>query len=376
MKSVVLFGGTGFIGTHLTQALCNFQLAENIYLVDLKPPDTRPYTRALQQGMSSGRVIYVNHDVRQPIPSGLLPDGADLVFNLAAVHREPGHAPHEYFETNLLGAENVCDWAERVDCKTVVFTSSISPYGPSDEKKTETSVPVPETPYGSSKLAAEKVHMMWQAAGQDRKLLILRPGVVFGPGEGGNVTRLVRSLVKGYFVYMGNRSTIKAAGYVKELCLVTLFGLDTLRKGEAPYLVLNFTMDPPPTMQQMVETILRVIDSKRIPLNLPRSLLLGLSYPISGLSRIAGIDFPINPVRMRKLFRSNNIQAQKLQSLNYQYAYTLESAFLDWKEDCPEDFGNTPVTHTLVQPSREPRLHWKLQRDETARPLLPEVHES
>lgn len=338
MKSVVLFGGTGFIGTHLAQHLLKHDLAETIFVVDLNPPRSSPYTDRLQSAVESGRVVFVEHDVRSRVPLSLLPRNVDLIFNLAAVHREPGHAPSDYFDTNVPGAENVCAWASDVGCLKMVFTSSISPYGPSEERKTEESAPFPQTPYGSSKLAAEKIHLAWQSAAEGRQLLVLRPGVVFGAGEGGNVTRLVRSLMKGYFVYLGNRTTIKAAGYVKELCLVTMFGLETLRKTGAPYLLLNFTMDPPPTMEQMVQVISKVGEKKRTPFNFPRSLLLGLSYPISAAGRILGVSVPINPVRVRKLFRSNNISAEHLRSLHYEYTYTLESAFLDWKQDMPEDF--------------------------------------
>ena len=264
MKTAVVFGGTGFLGTHLAQHLLQHELAESICLVDLNGPRDLPYAPLLSSGLISGRVIFVEHDVRKPIPSGLLPDKADAVFNFAAIHREPGHLPQEYFETNLLGAENVCAWASEVGCEVMVFTSSISPYGPSEEKRTEASLPVPETAYGSSKLAAEKIHLGWQTAQEGRKLLILRPGVVFGPGEGGNVTRLVRSIVKGYFVYLGNRKTIKAAGYVKELCLVAMFGLDKIvRNANASVLLINFTMDRlHRAWEQMVGAILKVTEER------------------------------------------------------------------------------------------------------------------
>jgi nucleoside-diphosphate-sugar epimerase len=338
MKSVVVFGGTGFIGTHLAQHLLMQNNVETIFLVDVNPPRDLPYTKLLQSGLKAGKVVFVEHDVRKPVPSGLLPQKTDIVFNLAAIHREPGHSASEYFETNLLGAENVCAWASKVECETMVFTSSISPYGPSEEKKTERSLPVPETPYGSSKLAAENIHLTWQSAQEGRKLLILRPGVVFGPGEGGNVTRLVHSLTRGYFVYLGNRNVIKAAGYVKELCLVTTFGLDHLQSCDSSTLLLNFTMDPPPTMEQMVEAILKVIGKARRPISVARSLLLGLSYPLLAVERTFGVKMPINPVRVRKLLRSNNVWPEKLKCLGYKYSYTLETALEDWKRDLPQDF--------------------------------------
>ncbi len=268
-------------------------------------------------GLKGGDVEYVRWDVRQPIPASLLPPHADIVFNLAAVHREPGHEAREYFETNLQGAENVCAWASGAQCQRMVFTSSISPYGPSEEPKDERSLPMPETPYGSSKLAAEKIHLTWQAGAADRRLLILRPGVVFGPGEGGNVTRLVRSLVKGYFVYMGNRQTRKAGGYVKELGFVVDFGLAHQEQAGENVTLLNFGLNPPPALEEFVDAIRKVAGIRRSPFTVPRALLLGVSYLIDAMARAFGIKQPISPVRVRKLFRSTFIEPRSLCELGY-----------------------------------------------------------
>jgi len=337
LKQIVIFGGTGFIGTHTAQRILLEPGVEQVTLVDMGQPRKDGYAAGLQAALASGKVRFVQHDIRQPLPLDALPK-ADLIFNLAAVHREPGHQPHEYYETNLLGAENVCAYANAVDCRHIIFTSSISPYGPSEEIKHERSLPVPETPYGGSKLVAEKMHTAWQAAAPGRKLLILRPGVVYGPGEGGNVTRLVRSLVKGYFVYMGNKETRKAGGYVKELSNVFLFGVDYQNRSGEAVTVLNFSVQPTPALSQYVEAIRQVTGIRRTPFSIPRKLLLGVSYPIDFVARIFGIKQPISPTRIRKLYRSTNIEPRRLQELGYTYQYTMEESFADWRKDKPEDF--------------------------------------
>lgn len=335
---VILFGGTGFIGTHLAQHLLREHLAENITLVDLQPPRNEPYCALLQQGLQSGKVAFVQWDLRKPIPASLLPPRADIVINLAAVHREPGHQPAEYFETNIHGAQNVCAYATAAECLRMVFISSIAPYGTSEEPRDETSLPVPETPYGSSKLVAETISTAWQVAAPGRKLLILRPGVVFGPGEKGNVTRLIRSVVKGYFVYLGNRNTRKAGGYVKELCFVAQFGLEHLDRGGEGVLLLNFSLDPPATMETFAETIRKVVGGRGSPITVPRFALLGAAYVIDGIASTFHIKQPISPVRVRKTFRSTYFDPKRLREMGYTWRYTLEDSFRDWKQEIPGDF--------------------------------------
>jgi nucleoside-diphosphate-sugar epimerase len=261
-----------------------------------------------------------------------------IIFNLAAIHREPGHEPREYFETNIHGAENVCEYATASQSSRIVFTSSIAPYGPSEEQRDETSLTVPETPYGSSKLVAENIHRTWSAACPNRRLLILRPGVVFGPGENGNVTRLIKSVLRGYFVYIGNRGTRKAGGYVKELCHVTQFGLEHQDRSGEKVTLLNFSMNPPPALEDLVDAITAVAGSRPLVLSLPRSLILGTSYLIEAAAGAARIKQPVSSVRVRKLFRSTLIDPKRLRELGYKWQFGLEDAFRDWMQARPCDF--------------------------------------
>jgi len=328
----VIFGGTGFIGSHFAAYLINNNLVDEVYLADIRP--TRPFF-----SFDKTRIHFVELDVRKPIDAEALPSDVTLVANFAAVHREPGHEDSEYYETNLYGAENVCAWTEAVGCKHIIFTSSIAPYGPSEETKDENSLPVPVSAYGGSKLAAEKIHLCWQNGDAgNRHLVIVRPGVVFGPEERGNVSRLVKAVLHRYFFYMGNKDTRKAGVYVKELCNAMWWVLQRQDTTGEYVSLFNMSMNPGPSIQDYVNTVCKVAGVKRWIPSVPYGALLGVAYLIEIIARPMGIKHPFSPVRIRKLVRSNNIQPGYLVKNEYLYRYTLETAFVDWKKSCPAEW--------------------------------------
>jgi nucleoside-diphosphate-sugar epimerase len=329
----VIFGGTGFIGSHFALFLLRYNLASHVILADLLPLRSDFSINLLDPRLTVCQLDVRDNYARWPLPSS----GIDLIVNLAAVHREPGHQPYEYYETNLPGADNVCAYAEYVDCHNILFTSSIAPYGPTESVKTESSIPTPITAYGGSKLVAERIHVAWQRAGFGRRLVIVRPGVVFGPGERGNVTRLVQATLRGYFLYMGNRQTRKAAGYVKELVLSLLWILDRIPHSGG-YLLYNFGMQEPPSVQDFVHTALSVVNQKRFVPSLPYRFILIFAYLLDSTAKLFHISHPFSPVRIRKLVRSNNIQPQLLLKLDYPYQFSLFSAMQDWFNDAPDEW--------------------------------------
>jgi nucleoside-diphosphate-sugar epimerase len=331
MRRCIIFGGSGFIGSHLAQLLVSDNLCEEVILADINPVRS-------DFSFDEMRVKHVTLDVRTPIDQWDLPEDVVLIANFAAIHREPGHERHEYFDTNIPGAQNVCAWAEKTGCKHIVFTSSIAPYGPSETLKTEESTPTPETAYGESKLEAEKIHTAWQQAKVGRHLVIVRPGVVFGPGERGNVTRMVNATLGRYFFYMGNRETRKAGCYVKELVLSMIWALKKSEENSGYYLY-NCGLPTPPTIADYVETTCKVAGVSRYIPSIPFSVLYAASYMIDFVTKPFGIKQPISPVRVKKLVRSNNIEPLMLKRDQYQYRFTLETAMQDWYQDRPNEWG-------------------------------------
>lgn len=257
----------------------------------------------------------------------------DVIYNLAAIHKTPGHEYYEYFETNIRGAENVCNFARRKNVNTIVFTSSIAPFGTWEDEKTEDSLPLPTSAYGSSKLVAEEIHKRWQAEKLDeRKLIIVRPGVVFGQNEKGNFTRLYRTMKSGHFFYPGRKDTKKAVIYVKDLVRIMV----EMTGKESPGVhVYNTVYTPCYTIEEICKTMARITGVKETKLTIPGGILKVAAYCINVFGKLIGKSFDgIHPDRVKKLMVSTNINGQKLLDHGYKLNYCLEEAIEDWFSNC------------------------------------------
>lgn len=314
-KTFIIFGGCGFIGAHTKSLLKEKYPEAKVYVADLLADDSE----------------FSQHiDVREPIDmkGDFGPD--TLIFNFAAIHRTPGHPDYAYFETNIRGAENVCEFARKKNINNIVFTSSIAPYGAAEELKTEDTLPTPNTPYGISKLVAEKIHQTWAAESAERKLSIVRPGIVFGTGENGNMTRLYRGLKSHKFAYAGRKDTIKACIYVKDLVHVMLAMAENEQADKVQ--LHNCCYYPSFTIEQIANAMLKATGMNRFIPYIPKKPMMAAAT-VCGL--LGGLGLGICPARVKKLMISTNVDGQKL-SKNYPLNYTLEEAFKDWFNDCEQ----------------------------------------
>lgn len=318
-KSALVFGGSGFIGSHLLQSLQRSGDYDELVSADVRPPRFK-----------TEKVRYVDCDVRKPIELSPLP-GTVEIYNLAAVHTTPGHEDWEYFETNTLGAVNVCAYASCHGINRIVFTSSISVYGSSEAQKDEDSVLTPESAYGRSKFGAEEIHRLWRSERpEERKLVIVRPAVIYGYKEGGNFTRLAGLLRKGRFVFPGRTDTIKACGYVEDLVESFRFGLSR----PEPELTFNFCHPRNYTSQDICAAFSRTASYAPATRVLPMALMLGVGLAGEALAGV-GKKTSINRARMYKLNRSTNIAPKRLVELGFPFRYDLDESLRRWQAVSP-----------------------------------------
>lgn len=313
-KRAVVLGASGFIGTRLVGRLLDQGI--EVVAIDLAPP------RLVREG-----VVYVTADVREPLSPGL-GVGAQALYNLAAVHRTPGHQPHEYYETNVMGASHATGLAEACDIPLIVFSSSISVYGPSELVVTEQSPLQPTSDYGRSKRLAEAAHQKWASAESGRKLVTVRPGVIFGPGERGNYSYLAKALRRGMFAYPGRRDTVKSGGHVDELLRAVEFAVAKCKR----QVVFNFAFPDESTTEEIVGAFSRVAGYGSIHPTIPVAPMMAAAS-LFEMADALGIQNPIHRERVMKLFQSTRVSPAWLLANGYSFEKDLESALVGWHEE-------------------------------------------
>ena len=327
IKTAIIFGGSGYIGRNMLNVFLRENRFSRYIVCDLKK---------LEGFENEEKVLFEHVDVRNPIEIEVkdCDVNGSWIFNFAAIHREPGHAYHEYFDTNLPGAHNISNLARKIGIKNIYFTSSIAPYGRSRDVRTENSNLYPETAYGISKAIAEKIHEAWLAESTDRRLIICRPSVIFGPRDPGNVYRMIKNLKKGTFILPNGGNVIKAYGYVFGLMESILFTMNQNKR----YVVYNYAENPLVPLNEMTKIVKQELAIGKPVLKLPTSFLVILSAILQIGYSIIGKKSDIHPVRVKKAGFPTNIRSQYLIDNNFKFKYDFKNALKHWKSFEPNDF--------------------------------------
>lgn len=301
---ILLTGGSGFIGGHFHQAIPN----EKLVNLDLEKPAFTHGARFVQGD------IRVKEDVKRAIQG----NGIKTILSLAAKHHDFGIGHAEYFDTNEDATRVICDAATEFGVNEIVFYSSVAVYGLRPEISTEKLPPAPDAPYGASKLAGEKVLEKWASEQPGRKVLIMRPTLVFGRNNMANMRNLIVQIDSGLYFHLGKADNVKSIAYVENLVQATLFLIERMKPGVAVY---NYADEPQLTTRQIGETIAAAL-GRKIRFTLPKTLGIMMGIPFDLLIKVTGKNLPISSARIKKLGTPTHHSAQKIFSEGFKPSFT------------------------------------------------------
>lgn len=170
-----------------------------------------------------------------------------------------------YYQVNVDGAKNLCRAADSLDIKNIIFTSSVAVYGFVEEDTDENGKFSPFNHYGKSKLEAEKVYDAWFNASSEAKLVTIRPTVVFGIGNRGNVYNLFKQIASGKFLMIGRGENEKSMAYVENIAAFLAKSISF----PTGYHLVNYVDKPDFTMNELSTVIYTCLGKKNKVVKIP-----------------------------------------------------------------------------------------------------------
>lgn len=301
--TVGIIGGAGFVGSRLAVVMNE---ANTEYKLFDKVLDDANYV-----------------DITKPETFEALPQ-LETIINLAAEHRDDVTPSSLYDLVNIEGSRNICDFCRDRNINKIIFTSSVAVYGFAPEGTDETGAINYFNDYGRTKYQAEKVYEEWyQEDPEIRSLIIVRPTVIFGEANRGNVYNLVKQIAYGKFVMFGNGQNRKSMAYVQNVAEFLSFS--TSIKG---YHLYNYVDKPDLDMNTLVSTARKTLFDKtgagpRLPAWL--GILIGYGFDIA--ATILRRKLPISSIRVKK-FMGTTAFNTSVKTIGFVPSMTLEEGLI------------------------------------------------
>jgi nucleoside-diphosphate-sugar epimerase len=300
----VIIGGAGFIGTRLVGLLAEQSVP--VRIGDLSKSRVFPH-------------IWTPCDVTQRESLQGLTKGASAIVNLAAEHRDDVRPLSRYQQVNVEGAVQVCKAAREAGVQKIVFTSSVAVYGFHQRAVNESGPFEPFNEYGKTKLRAEAVYRSWADEDPARTLVIVRPTVVFGEGNRGNVYNLLRQIARGKFLMVGSGANVKSMAYVGN---VAAFIAHSLSLGPGVH-ITNYVDGPDLNTRELVAHIYRCLGKPEEMRKIPKGIAMAGGHLLDLLARISGRSFPISAIRVRKFCETTQFEAKRVAQWGFRPPFTL-----------------------------------------------------
>ncbi len=284
MQKILVIGGSGFLGTRLINRLNHKKDNNKSYCADLLKKSNKNY-------------LYL--DVTEPKTFNCIFDKKiDVIINLAAMHRDDVKPISRYDEVNVQGARNVCEAARSNNINQIIFTSSVAIYGFAPPNTNEFGEPNYFNDYGRTKYLAEQVYKDWHAEDPERRtLVIVRPTVIFGEGNRGNVYNLLKQIASKKFVMIGNGKNKKSMAYVENVAAFIEYAL-SFKSGIHIY---NYIDKPDFDMNSLVSHVRNTLFKKNnVGIRLPALFGIAIGYLADIASKLLGKNLPISSIRMKK----------------------------------------------------------------------------
>lgn len=332
MKTILITGGTGFLGVHLSR----FFLKQKYRVILL---DTAPLTAKDLEG----KVVVINEDIRNFNRIEDYFRKVDYVVHAAAAL--PIHHDRKYiFDVNVNGTKNVLKASLNHKVKRVVFISTTAMYGVPrtlPEKETDRIYPIGH--YGESKAEAEKLCLSFQKKGL--QVNILRPKSFLGPERLGVFTIWFEAIYTNKPVFiLGNGNNLYQLLEVGDLCDAIHSALLIKKSGE----IINIGSEKFGTWRENLTNLIKSAGSKSkiialpvLPTQIALSILeaLNLSPLVAWHYKTFPVDSYVSIDKAKKILKFNPKKSNQ---------DILDESYDWYRKNRKEFIGREGTTHRTV----------------------------
>jgi nucleoside-diphosphate-sugar epimerase len=315
MKNILITGATGFIGSYLLQTLSQqkYQITGAVRK-DFYPP--------LSMSINIAKVGEIDDQTNWQEAL----QGIDTVIHLAArahiINETIPNPEAEFIKVNTQGTANLVKQSIQVGVKHFIFISSIGAMTTqSDRILTKTSPCQPDSPYGRSKLQAEQA-LINLAKDSTMTWTIIRPTLVYGLSNPGNMERLMKLIKRGLPLPFGAIKNRRSFVFVGNLVDAIITCLDHPNAANQIFLISdNQDVSTP----ELIRLIAQQIQQPCQLLPIPPNLLKFLGFLGDMTESLTGKNLPFNTYNIDRLLGSLYVDSSHIQNtLNWQPPFTLE----------------------------------------------------
>lgn len=284
MKNVLITGSNGFVGSNLYQI---FYKDFNLYGLDINSGGKFPANKMFKW------------EEFERIPR------IDTIIHLAGKAHDTKNQTDEsiYFEINTGLTKKIFDWFLISEATKFIFFSSVKAVADSVSGLflTEDVKPNPKTPYGKSKLEAER-YIQNQKIPIEKKVYILRPSMIHGPGNKGNLNLLYKLVAKGIPWPLGAFDNRRSFTSIDNLTFI----LNQIIENDIEAGVYNISDDDPISTNRLIELIAETVN-KKVRIWKPNRKLISFGAKLGDR-----LQLPLNTERLNKLTESYVVSNLKI----------------------------------------------------------------
>ena len=278
---VLITGSSGFIGQHM--------------LTNLQRNDVQcvPFSRKNGCTYAEISIDWINNEK------------IDVIVHLAGLTHDTNNVNNEelYYEVNTELTKGLFDKFTASNASGFIYLSSIKALADmSDNLLTENLTPNPKSVYGKSKLAAEN-YLLKQSQKSNKRVVILRPAMVYGPGNKGNLNSLYQIVAKGIPWPLGEYENLRSFCSVENLCFIVN---EIIQNPSIASGIYHIADDEPVSTNDLIREIAKVLKKKPRIWKAPKCL-------VNFIARLGdSVKLPINTERLHKLTSSFRVSNGKI----------------------------------------------------------------